>query len=275
VHPGGSTRPARQGNFFPCPRLRQGIASNPPQCLRNRTGLPLVIQVIQPSFCSFVPGLVPGTHGNRQGGWCPWMAGSEPGHGRKANRLSGSEHQRWFLAAGSVVTVTLGLGQRHRAVPAFDAQTSLLRDRSRESNCAHQALLRFDSPWPPDPRSLRAGRKIGSTPEIVDLMTNNARQINPLRSRYPALSGKVLREAGRPLRERAGRESPGHDASPSLESPTVKAGKTGRIVERVREIAREIIDKAGRIRHLGDGASLYEQGALRRCARGGIRLTGW
>jgi hypothetical protein len=34
------------------------------------------------SSCSFVPGLVPGTHGNRQGGWCLWMAGSKPGHER-------------------------------------------------------------------------------------------------------------------------------------------------------------------------------------------------
>jgi hypothetical protein len=57
------------------------------------------------------------------------------------------------------------------------------------------------------PRSLRAGRKIGSTPEIAGLITNNARQINRLRSRPPAPSGTVLREAGRPLRERAGRES--------------------------------------------------------------------
>jgi hypothetical protein len=55
--------------------------------------------------------------------------------------------------------------------------------------------------------SLRAGRKIGSTPEIAGLITNNARQIKRLRSRPPAPSGTVLREAGRPLRERAGRES--------------------------------------------------------------------
>src|SRR5262252_241684 len=44
---------------------------------------------------------------------------------------------------------------------------------------------------------------------------NNARPINRLRSGHPASSGTVLREAGRPLRERAGRE-PGHDASPSF-----------------------------------------------------------
>ena len=39
------------------------------------------------------------------------------------------------------------------------------------------------------------------------VVLNNARQINRLRSRHPAPSGTVLREAGRPLRERAGRES--------------------------------------------------------------------
>jgi hypothetical protein len=39
------------------------------------------------------------------------------------------------------------------------------------------------------------------------LITNHACQINHLRSRYPASSGTVLREADRPLRERAGRES--------------------------------------------------------------------
>ena len=55
--------------------------------------------------------------------------------------------------------------------------------------------------------SLRAGRKIGSTPEITGLMSSNARQINRLRSRSPTPSGTFLREANRPLRERAGRES--------------------------------------------------------------------
>jgi hypothetical protein len=49
---------------------------------------------------------------------------------------------------------------------------------------------------------------MGSTPEIADIITNNARQNNGLQSRHPAPSGTVLREAGRPLRERAGRESP-------------------------------------------------------------------
>jgi hypothetical protein len=29
-----------------------------------------------------VPGLVPGTHGNWQSGWCPWMTGSKPGQER-------------------------------------------------------------------------------------------------------------------------------------------------------------------------------------------------
>jgi hypothetical protein len=54
------------------------------------------------------------------------------------------------------------------------------------------------------------------TPEIAGLITNNARQINCLRSRHRAPSGTVLREAGRPLRERAGRESLDMTASPSF-----------------------------------------------------------
>jgi hypothetical protein len=56
-------------------------------------------------------------------------------------------------------------------------------------------------------RSLRAGRKIGSTQEIADPITNNASQIDCLRNRPPASSATVLRETDRPLRERAGSQS--------------------------------------------------------------------
>jgi hypothetical protein len=57
--------------------------------------------------------------------------------------------------------------------------------------------------------------------------------------------------------------------------PGRKSRKTGRIVERVLEIGQEIIDKASRSKYLGVTAPLYEQGARRRPAGGGIGLTGW
>jgi hypothetical protein len=64
--------------------------------------------------------------------------------------------------------------------------------------------------------SLSSGSKIGSTPEFAGLIATIARQINCLRSRYLAPSGTVLREAGRHLRERAGRGSLRHDGPPSF-----------------------------------------------------------
>ena len=59
----------------------------------------------------------------------------------------------------------------------------------------------------PAPLSLRTGRKIDLAPEIAGLIANNTRQIKGLGNRDHAPSGNVLREAGWPLRERAGRES--------------------------------------------------------------------
>src|SRR5258705_4767068 len=61
----------------------------------------------------------------------------------------------------------------------------------------------------PDLPSLRAGRENDRVPETVRLIANNTHQIKHLENRHPAPSGNVLREAGRPLRERAGRESLG------------------------------------------------------------------
>src|SRR5438046_7977535 len=57
--------------------------------------------------------------------------------------------------------------------------------------------------------SLRAGTKIDRTLEITGPNANNAGQTKSLESRHRAPSGNVLREAGRPLREGAGRASLG------------------------------------------------------------------
>src|SRR5713101_3848407 len=54
--------------------------------------------------------------------------------------------------------------------------------------------------------SLRVGRKINPTPEIDRSNDNNTLQIRALPIRLSAPSGNPLREAGQPLRERAGRE---------------------------------------------------------------------
>ena len=54
--------------------------------------------------------------------------------------------------------------------------------------------------------SLRAGRKIDTTPEIHRANDNITRQIKALPIRLAAPSGTLLREAGQPLRERAARE---------------------------------------------------------------------
>jgi hypothetical protein len=96
-----------------------------------------------------------------------------------------------------------------RAVPhsaAYSLERSI--DPCRSGLTSHPQSCCAGGPHP----SLRAGRKIGPTPEIAGRITNNARQINRLRSRAPTPSAKVLREAGRPLRERAGRE-------PSVDHP--------------------------------------------------------
>jgi hypothetical protein len=53
--------------------------------------------------------------------------------------------------------------------------------------------------------SLRAGRKIDPLPEIVHPTTSNVWEINPLEIEYRVRSGNDLREADRPLRERAGK----------------------------------------------------------------------
>ena len=63
------------------------------------------------------------------------------------------------------------------------------------------------------------------------------------------------------------------DISAHLRTPC-KSGKTGRIIAQVLEIAREIIDKAMRIRYLGLAARMYEQGPDVAIQGGGISLTG-
>jgi hypothetical protein len=95
-----------------------------------------------------------------------------------------------------------------RAVPHSAYSPERIVDPCRSGLTSHPQSCCTGGSQP----SLRAGRKIGSTPEIAGRITNNACQINRLRGRPPSPSAKVLREARRPLRERAGRE-------PSVDHP--------------------------------------------------------